>query len=177
MKNNFQKIGFGGGCHWCTEAVFLSLNGIQKVEQGFISSDGENTTFSEAVIVHFDSDVISLETLVEIHLYTHKSTSEHSMRTKYRSAIYYFEASQKSSLREILSKLQQDFEKELITKVLAFCNFKESDQMFQNYYYNNPEKPFCETYINPKLSLLLTKFKKSVNLEKVNNENHQAIHS
>lgn len=177
MKINIQKIGFGGGCHWCTEAVFQSLNGIQKVEQGFISSEGENSTFSEAVIVHFDPNIISLETLIEIHLYTHKSTSEHSMRSKYRSAIYYFEASQKSDSIEFLSKFQKDFEKELITKVLAFCNFKESNQMFQNYYYKNPEKPFCETYINPKLSLLLTKFKKSVNLEKVTHENHQAIHS
>lgn len=82
MKNKIQKIGLGGGCHWCTEAVFQSLIGIEKVEQGFIASTEEYNTFSEAVIVHFDSEVISAKTLIEIHLYTHKSTSQHSMRSK-----------------------------------------------------------------------------------------------
>ena len=177
LKNNIQKIGFGGGCHWCTEAVFQSLKGIQKVEQGFISSEVENNFFSEAVIVHFDPETISLKTLTEVHLYTHKSTSEHSMRKKYRSAIYYFEDFQKNELREFISEVQPDFKNEIITKVLPFCNFKESDELFQNYYYKNPEKPFCETYINPKLSLLLKEFRSVVDKEKINHENHQTIHS
>lgn len=177
LKNKIQKIGFGGGCHWCTEAIFQSLKGIEKVEQGFISSIGENNSFSEAVIVHFDPKIISLDNLTEIHLHTHKSTSEHSMRTKYRSAIYYFENSQKKELHDFLIQIQPEFKGEIITKVLPFCNFKESDELFQNYYYKNPEKPFCETYINPKLSVLLKKFKSLVNTEKIHHENNQTIHS
>lgn len=169
MKNKVQKIGFGGGCHWCTEAVFQSLIGIKKVEQGFISSIDEDSSFSEAVIVHFDSNVISLKDLIEIHLYTHKSTREHSMRSKYRSAIYYFENTQQKEAEKIVDNAQSDFQEQIITKILPFCNFKESDELFQNYYYKNPEKPFCERHINPKLTLLLSKFKKVVNLEKVPN--------
>ena len=167
MKNKIQKIGFGGGCHWCTEAVFQSLLGIKKVEQGFISSVNENNTFSEAVIVHFDPTEISLKDLIEIHLYTHKSTSQHSMRSKYRSAIYHFSDEQAKGAEDILDEIKNDFQDPIITKILPFCNFKESYELFQNYYYSNPEKPFCERHINPKLTLLLSKFNKVVNLEKV----------
>jgi len=91
------KVAFGGGCYWCTEAVFQSLIGVEKVAQGFISSEGKNDSFSEAVIVYFN-EKITLKTLIEIHLHTHKSTKEHSMRTKYRSAIYYFTKEQKKKV-------------------------------------------------------------------------------
>ena len=170
LKNRIQKIGFGGGCNWCTEAVCQSLIGIQKVEQGFISSEEEYNTYSEAVIVHFNPEEISLRNLIEIHLSTHKSTSEHSMRSKYRSAIYFFDKIQQTNSEAFLEELQTEFEKTLITKVLPFNSFKESDQMFQNYYYKNPEKPFCETHIDPKLSILMTQFRRSVNLEKLNSK-------
>jgi peptide-methionine (S)-S-oxide reductase len=89
------KIAFGGGCHWCTEAVFQTLIGVEKVEQGWISSIEKNNTFSEAVIVHFNIEKIDLKTLIEVHLLTHKSTSNHSMIKKYRSSIYYFSNQQK----------------------------------------------------------------------------------
>lgn len=85
-----KKAGFGGGCHWCTEAVFAALKGVVSVEQGWISSDGQNDAFSEAVVVAFDPDRIGFDVLIAIHLYTHSATSAHSMRGKYRSAIYIF---------------------------------------------------------------------------------------
>jgi len=70
-----EKIAMGGGCHWCTEAVFQSLKGVQLVEQGFIASHGNSDKFSEGVIVHFDPHLIPLEVLIEIHLHTHQCTS------------------------------------------------------------------------------------------------------
>jgi peptide-methionine (S)-S-oxide reductase len=158
----FDKIAFGGGCHWCTEAVFQSLKGVHKVEQGFVASDGENHSFSEAVIVHFDQSEIALKDLTAIHLHTHKSTSDHSMRSKYRSAIYYFTAEDNLASTQILKELQVDFDKNIITKVLPFKAFKASDKLFHEYYYNNKEKPFCKTYIAPKLKLLLAKFSENL---------------
>lgn len=151
-------IAFGGGCHWCTEAVFQSLKGIENVEQGFVASNGENNTFSEAVIVHFYPELISLSVLIEIHLNTHKSTSNHSMREKYRSAIYTFDDNQKKEASLILNQFQNEFRNQIITKVLAFKNFKPSTEQFQNYYLKNPKKPFCERFINPKLELLQKQF-------------------
>ncbi len=155
-----NKIAFGGGCHWCTEAVFQALKGVQKVDQGFVASIDKNTTFSEAVVVHFNEQVIPLSILIQIHLHTHKSTSNHSMRSKYRSAIYYFKDQQKLKINVFIDRFQSLFKAKIITKVIPFKDFKPSEAMFLNYYKNNPNKPFCKTYINPKLKLLQKKFNK-----------------
>lgn len=163
-----NKIALGGGCHWCTEAIFQSLVGVERVEQGFVASDGLNTTFSEGVIVHFDPQIVSLETLIEIHLYTHESTSQHSMRKKYRSAVYCFSQLQWREAQLALLKLQQMFEKRIITKVLPFKTFKPSEEQFTDYYYKDSQKPFCQNHINPKLQLLLERFKKYVDVEGLN---------
>src|SRR3954451_12716902 len=95
-KITYNKIGFGGGCHWCTEAVFLSLKGVEQVEQGWIASQPPYDAFSEAVVVTYDPLVITLTDLITIHLHTHASTSNHSMRQKYRSAVYWFDAEEET---------------------------------------------------------------------------------
>lgn len=164
MSKKIQKIGLGGGCHWCTEAVFQSLRGVHIVEQGFVASTGKNSTFSEAVIVHFNPEIISQEKLIQVHLYTHKSTSNHSMRSKYRSAVYYFEEHQKSEVNKTLQKLQEFFTDKIITETYPFVEFKPSRQEIQNYYFKDPEKPFCKRYIHPKLKLLREQFSKEVKL-------------
>ena len=161
--NTYTKIALGGGCHWCTEAVFQALKGVTKVEQGYVASVEENTSFSEAVIIHFNEAVIGLSVLIEIHLHTHKSTSNHSMRDKYRSAIYYFSEVQKNEATDILNGLKNTFEEGIITEVLPFSEFKASREAIQNYYKKNPEKPFCKQFINPKLKLLVNKFSKHLN--------------
>ena len=153
MNKRFHKIALGGGCHWCTEAVFQALNGVEKVEQGYVA-------FSEAVIVHFEPEIIPLEMLIEIHLHTHKSTSNHSFRSKYRSAIYFYSEAQKRDAQHIQAKLQEQFEQPLITQVLAFKHFQASRESLHDYYKSNPEKPFCKTYIAPKLQLLMRQYGK-----------------
>ncbi len=158
LKINLNKIALGGGCHWCTEAVFQSLKGVEKVEQGHVASTGINGAFSEAVIVHFNEEEINLRTLITIHLHTHKSTSEHSMRQKYRSAIYWFNKEQENQVLLALEKIQEDFDYQIITQVYQFKIFKPSREQITNYYYKNPEKPFCKTYIDPKLKILTNKF-------------------
>jgi len=161
------KVAFGGGCHWCTEAVFQSLIGVSLVEQGWVASTEKNNTFSEAVIVHFHPDKIDLKTLIEIHLLTHKSTNNHSMRTKYRSAIYYFSHQQKEDILHIIDKFQILFKDKIITKTLPFHSFKPNTEEFQNYYQSNPDKPFCKNYIHPKLKFLLQRFSKNIDKRKV----------
>jgi peptide-methionine (S)-S-oxide reductase len=148
---DLSKIALGGGCHWCTEAVFQSLQGVKKVEQGFVASTGQYNTFSEAVIVHFDTRKICLGELMEIHLHTHRSTSDHSMRPKYRSAVYTFSRAQTLLAVQILEELGSEFGNKIITKVLPIRQFQPSKKEFLNYYYKNPEKPFCRNHILPKL--------------------------
>lgn len=158
MPAKWIQIGLGGGCHWCTEAVFQSLKGVQKVQQGYIAATEPNNHFSEAVLVTFDETVIPLKTLIHIHLLTHKSTSNHSFRDRYRSAIYYFNEALQQRSSNILEELQQEFSKEIITQVLPFITFKSSREALLNYYLKDKEKPFCKTYITPKLTLLLAQF-------------------
>ena len=161
------KIALGGGCHWCTEAVFQALKGVVKVEQGYVASIKENESFSEAIIVHFNTEVITLKHLIEVHLHTHKSTSAHSMRHKYRSAVYYFSEEQKIEAEFILNGFQTTFQNKLITKIYPFSEFKASREAIQNYYLKNPNKPFCERFINPKLELLLHQFSELVASERI----------
>lgn len=148
-----SKIGFGGSCHWCTEAIFQALKGVSLVEQGWISAQ-ESPILSEAVIVHFNPTEITLDVLIEIHLRTHSSTSDHSMRDKYRSAVYSFDNKQYSNSHAILTDLQGQFTKPLITKVLHFQSFQLNTDNYLNYYQKNPDKPFCKNMIDPKLQKL-----------------------
>lgn len=163
MKS-IRKIGLGGGCHWCTEAVFQVVKGVQKVTQGYIASEGGAARFSEAIILHYDEKKVPLERLLEIHLHTHNSTSDHSFRKKYRSAIYFFFSEEEKTIRNILERLQKDFEKTLITEVLPFQEFKPSRTSLQNYYKKNPNAPFCQRYIQPKLAMLREKYPFSLTL-------------
>ena len=160
MNKRIHKIALGGGCHWCTEAVFQALNGVEKVEQGYVASAVPYDAFSEAVIVHFEPEIIPLEMLIEIHLHTHKSTSNHSFRSKYRSAVYFYSEEQKRDAQRIRAQLQEQFVQPLITQVLSFKHFQASRESLHDYYKSDPEKPFCKTYIAPKLQLLMQQYAK-----------------
>lgn len=157
-----QRIGFGGGCHWCTEAVFQALRGVGMVDQGFVRSHPPDDSFSEAVIVHFDPDIIALEVLIDIHLRTHASTSDHKMRGKYRSAIYTFSDEQARTAKQALQTYAPDFDAPLVTRVLRHAGFKPSDERFQDYYRTDPERAFCKRYIDPKLDLLRARFSRAL---------------
>lgn len=149
----WSKIGLGGGCHWCTEGVFSSIKGVEKVEQGWIASQFPHDDYAEAVIVYYDAEIISLAELIAIHLYTHSATSGHKLRKKYRSAIYYFDKRDKVIGQETIGKLQAEFEEGIITEVMVFKHFMENDEKYLNYFYRNPENQFCLRYIHPKITL------------------------
>ena len=157
-KDQDMKLGLGGGCHWCTEAVFQALAGISEVEQGFIRSDPPEDSWSEAVLVTFDPVALPLEALIEVHLRTHASTSHHKMRGKYRSAVYVQDTETGTKVGTILQSLQKHFDEPLVTRVLPFAGFKASDARFRNYYATDPDRPFCKTYIDPKLAMLRQRF-------------------
>ena len=147
------QVAFGGGCHWCTEAVFASLRGTE-VTQGFAWSGPPDDQPSEAALVRFDPDVIPLEDLIAVHLRTHASGSDHVLRGKYRSAVYargepVLRAARAAVAAEALALGP------LVTRVLPLIGFEASDARFARYYETRgPEAPFCRTYIEPKLARL-----------------------
>jgi len=153
-----QEIGFGGSCHWCTEAIFQSLKGVTNVQQGWITNPNEPERYSEAVLVRFNPQMIPLETLIEVHLYTHSCTSVHSMRGKYRSAIYCFSAAQITTAVEAIATLQCNFTEPIITEILSFGTFRLNQPRYLNYYHSDPGKPFCKNIVEPKLKSLLHRF-------------------
>ncbi|MBD3581269.1 peptide-methionine (S)-S-oxide reductase [Flavobacterium selenitireducens] len=158
-SENKNRIGFGGGCHWCTEAVFESLKGVVEVRQGWIASCPPNEALSEAVIVTF-TDEIPIEILIEIHLMTHSSASRHSMRQKYRSAVYWFDEKDAEAIRRHIARLSQANGVDYITEALQFKEFKLNKETQLHYYSKNKTAPFCQTHISPKLALLRQRFGK-----------------
>jgi len=162
-----EQIGFGGSCHWCTEAIFLSLRGIIEVLQGWIADAEQTDRFSEAVLVTFDPEIISLQELTAIHLYTHSCTSSHAMRDKYRSAVYCFNAAQIGMVKNAMLELQENFPAPIITETVMFGQFRLNTPEYQNYYYKDIAKPFCTNIINPKLNELISRFSNKVDLVKL----------
>ena len=154
------KIGFGGGCHWCTEAVFDHIIGVTAVKQGWIQSDPPHHTFSEAVLVEYDPQVISLGILVQIHLLTHASTGNHSMRDKYRSAIYFLEPTDEEFLVRTVQHEGEENGLKYVTKILPFVAFKSNSEEFLHYYQTRPNAPFCTTHVLPKFHKLMASYGK-----------------
>lgn len=152
-------MGFGGGCHWCTEAVFESLLGVTRVEQGWLAPAGGADKFSEGVLTEFEPDYIDLATLVAVHLHTHSCTSNHALRDRYRSAIYVFSATQAESTKNAIARLQvTDFDLPIITEVCLFGAFRGNEERYLHYGQRHAGQPFCERFINPKLMLLRERF-------------------
>lgn len=146
-----NKIGLGGGCHWCTEAVFQNIQGVEKVEQGWISSTPPHDTLSEGVIVHYDPKEVGLYDLILKHLKTHSFASNHSMRKKYRSAVYCFSDDQAQEARKALEKASRSLGKQAVTMILPFKGFVLNQEKYLNYYRKNPDSPFSNKHIRPKL--------------------------
>jgi peptide-methionine (S)-S-oxide reductase len=149
-----QVLGFGGGCHWCTEAIFDHLKGVKKVEQGWISSTHPFTSYSEGVLVHFDNREIKMEELLEVHIATHSSKNNHKYRSKYRSAVYYPKPIDFVKLNKILIRFQKDLDQKLALMVIPFVDFRLNSETYLGYYQRNPDAPFCERFIKPKLAMI-----------------------
>lgn len=162
MENKILKVGMGGGCHWCTEAIFQSIKGVVDVKQGWISSTEPYNTFSEAVLIEFDESVVKVEDLIEIHTHSHSSTTVHRLSEKYRSAVYTFSDLQAKQASAWLKMEAEKTGKTFVTKVLPFVEFRQNKEEYLNYYQTDKERPFCKTYIEPKIDKLSKIFKNKV---------------
>ncbi len=148
-----KRIGLGGGCHWCTEGIFVSLRGVAEVEQGWIASEAPDGDFSEAVIVHYDPAGINSAELIRVHLDTHASEADHALRHRYRSAVYCFSPREGETYRRELAEAGGQG---VVTRVLPFVSFRPSLPEHRDYYRTDPDRPFCRRYIAPKLDRLRT---------------------
>ena len=127
---------------------------MARVEQGWIASLAPHAEPSEAVIVHFDPAIVTLEALLEVHLRTHSAFTAHAFRGKYRSAVYYFSEAQRKRSESWLNELGRACEQSPLTLVLPFGEFTASPPVYRDYYRTDPDRPFCRRYITPKVARL-----------------------
>lgn len=178
--NNMQETQtelaiFGGGCFWCTEAIFADLEGVLKVEPGYSGGFVKNPSYkevctgrtghAEAIRITFEPDKISFNKLLEVFFFTHDPTTLNRQGadsgTQYRSAVFYTNEKQKASAEEIIRKLNENqvYDRPIVTEITPFSNFYLAEDYHQNYYKNNSSQPYCRVVIQPKME----KFRKVFN--------------
>jgi peptide-methionine (S)-S-oxide reductase len=167
MKNNLQIATFAGGCFWCTEAVFLRLQGVEKVVSGYTGGQIKNPAYreictgrtghAEAIQIFYDENVISYKELLEIFFATHDPTTlnrqGNDVGTQYRSSIFYNDDIQKQEATHFIEYLakEQVFDDPIVTEIVELGPFYNAEDYHQNYYNQNSEQSYCQFVINPKL--------------------------
>jgi peptide-methionine (S)-S-oxide reductase len=165
---------FGGGCFWCTEAIFLKLKGVESVVPGYAGGKGENPTYgkvsmgfsghAEVIKVEFDPTVISYEELLDIFWHVHDPTTMNQqgadVGTQYRSIILYTSETQKSTAEKMLAEFQKsnEFGSPIVTEIKALDTFYDAEEYHRNYFEQNKSEPYCQLVIEPKVEKFLRKY-------------------
>ena len=164
-----QIVTVGGGCFWCTEAVFQEVKGVENVISGYTGGKAPGrptyrevcsglTGDAEVVQVTFDANVISYEDILVIFMTTHDPTTLNRQGadrgTQYRSVIYYHNDKQKEIAEIVISGLSKHYENPIVTELSEAVTFYEAEKEHQEFYKNNPEFGYCGFVIDPKLAKL-----------------------
>lgn len=165
---------FGGGCFWCTEAVFKMLKGVISVMPGYAGGAMENPSYedvssgatghAEVIRIEYDPVQISFETLLTVFFATHDPTTPNrqgaDVGTQYRSIIFYTSEEQKTEAEKFIEMLNQLSNKggTIVTEVKPLEKFFDAEEYHKDYYAKNPLQPYCEVVINPKLRKVQEKF-------------------
>lgn len=174
MNNELQKAVLGGGCFWCTEAIFQKLRGVKQVLPGYAGGHVDNPTYmqvagqktghAEVIEVEFDPQQISYRDLLEVFFATHDPTTVNRQGNdtgpEYRSVILYTSDQQKAEAEKIIAELTANkvYENPIVTEVKELEKFYEAEEEHKNFYNNNSSSPYCQLVINPKLRNFKEKF-------------------
>jgi peptide-methionine (S)-S-oxide reductase len=164
----------GGGCFWCLEAVYEELRGVEKVESGYSGGTVPDPTYrqvctgttghAEVVQVTFDPEVVSFEEILEVFFTIHDPTTLNrqgaDVGTQYRSAIFYHDEEQRRVAEEVIAELEARhlWDNPIVTEVTPFDAFYRAEDYHQEYYRNNPEQPYCQVVIAPKVAKFRSKY-------------------
>jgi len=165
---------FGGGCFWCTEAVFSELKGVLVVIPGYAGGHTENPTYrqvcsdntghAEVVEIQFDPDQITYDRLLEVFFATHDPTTLNRQGadrgTHYRSIILYTEDDQKEQAEVLIRELDSSGSKggPIVTEVVRLERFYEAEADHKLFYMNNPTAMYCQIVISPKVAKVRGEF-------------------
>lgn len=169
MSKNIEIATVGGGCFWCTEAVFQEVKGVENVVSGYSGGKVPGrptyreicsglTGHAEVVQITFDANVISYQDILIIFMTTHDPTTLNRQGadrgTLYRSVIFYHNEDQKNIAERVLNELSIYYDNPIVTELSAAETFYEAEQEHQDFYKNNPDYGYCTFVIDPKLSKL-----------------------
>ncbi len=157
-----------GGCFWCLEAVFADLKGVQKVVSGYAGGQAANPSYpqvctgktghAEVVQVTYDPDTISYQELLEVFFTIHDPTTLNrqgaDVGTQYRSAIFYRTPEEKATAEKVIHDLDEAkvWGKKFVTELTPFTVFYLAEDYHQNYFAHNPDQPYCQIVIAPKVA-------------------------
>lgn len=155
----------GGGCFWCTEAVFETLDGVKSVISGYAGGKTENPTYkeictgqtghAEVIQIEFDPSVISFEKLLDVFWNAHDPTTLNrqgaDVGTQYRSTIMYHNEEQKRVAEKSKAAAQKHFKDPIVTEIVPLKKFYPAEEYHQDYFAKNPDKGYCTVVIRPKL--------------------------
>lgn len=169
---------FGGGCFWCTEAVFLKVKGVHSVVSGYSGGKTSNPTYrevtsgstghAEVIQIKFDPDEVSYLQLLEIFFKTHDPTTLNrqgaDVGTQYRSVIFYHNPQQKEMAEKVKETLDREkiWNNPIVTEITELKAFYKAEDYHQNYFENNPNQAYCQFVIVPKLDKLEKLFKEQL---------------
>ncbi|GAA3583439.1 peptide-methionine (S)-S-oxide reductase MsrA [Snuella lapsa] len=172
VKKSLEQATLGGGCFWCTEAVFQEVKGVERVVSGYSGGNAPGkptyrevcsglTGHAEVVQITFDANELTYKDILKVFMTTHDPTTLNRQGadrgTQYRSVVFYHDDSQKRIAEEVLEELASYYEEPIVTEVLPLEVFYKAEDYHQDYYRNNQSQSYCSFVISPKLS----KFRKS----------------
>jgi peptide-methionine (S)-S-oxide reductase len=176
-----KNIILGGGCFWCTEAVFKKINGVLSVFPGYIGGNTDNPTYreictgltghAEVIKVDYDSRVVSLKDVLMIFFSTHDPTTlnrqGNDIGTQYRSSIFTSNLKEIKIINDYITELNQsnNYSSPVVTTIEKENIFYMAEDYHQNYFEMNQNAPYCSMVIKPKLNKF---FKKNKSILKEN---------
>jgi peptide-methionine (S)-S-oxide reductase len=173
--NATELATLGGGCFWCTEAVYQLMPGVKSVVSGYAGGNTENPTYkdicqgntghAEVIQVEFDPKVISYEKVLETFWEAHDPTTLNrqgaDVGTQYRSIILYHNDAQKAAALKSKEAAQKNFKNWIVTEIVPLKKFYKAEGYHQDYYSNNPSQGYCRTVIRPKVEKFEKKLKQT----------------
>ena len=161
----------GGGCFWCTEAVYLEVRGVSKVESGYTGGAQPNPTYeqvctgetghAEVVRLEFDPAVVSYRDLLEIFFTIHDPTTlnrqGNDVGTQYRSVVFYQSPEQEATARQVMAEMAHVWDAPIVTELAPAAPFYPAEDYHQNYFAQHPLQGYCAFVVAPKVA----KFRKT----------------
>ena len=160
---------FGGGCFWCTEAIFKNINGVISIYPGYMGGDTKNPTYkqvcegltghAEIIKIDYNSSIISFKDLLSVFFSTHDPTTlnrqGNDIGTQYRSSIFTSDDKEVEILKNYIEELGKTFDKKIVTTIEDLSKFYLAEDYHHNYYNLNKKVPYCSVVIGPKIKKLL----------------------